>query len=296
MSLRDFFIMAGLCLIWALNTVVSKMVVSDFGVEPLFYAAVRFALVTLAVFPWLFPAPRPIWRAIVVGLCMGGGTFALFFIGLQTSSPSAAAIVGQIGLPITTILSIWILGERIHPRRFLGIALAFLGVLVVMWHPGDFKASTGLLLIALGGLAGSVGAVMMKQMDGVRPLQFQAWVGLSSFLPLTVLTLLLEPKGLASAIDMGWWFVAAVAFSALVVSVVAHTAYYVLIQRYEANLIAPLTLMTPLATIVLGVLLTGDVFDSRMAIGTLLALTGVLIITVRRAHVGSVVLWLRERT
>ena len=295
MSLRDFLIMAGLCLIWALNTIVSKVVVSDYEVAPLFYAAVRFALVTAAVSPWLFPAPKPIWRAIVVGLCMGGGTFALFFVGLRTSSPSAATIVAQIGLPITTMLSVWMLGERIYWRRGLGIALAFVGVLVVMWHPGDFQASTGLLLIALGALAGSFGAVMMKQMEGVRPLQFQAWVGLSSFVPLTVATVVLEPHGLGSALAMGWWFVAAVTFSALVVSVVAHTAYYMLIQRYEANLIAPLTLMTPLATIVLGVFLTNDIFDGRMALGTLLALTGVLIITVRRSHVGSLMLWLKER-
>ena len=113
MSLRDFLIMAGLCLIWALNTIVSKVVVSDYEVAPLFYAAVRFALVTAAVSPWLFPAPKPIWRAIVVGLCMGGGTFALFFVGLRTSSPSAATIVAQIGLPITPMLSVWMLGERI---------------------------------------------------------------------------------------------------------------------------------------------------------------------------------------
>src|SRR5688500_10900271 len=112
MSLRDFMIMAGLCLIWAFNTIVSKVVVSDYAVAPLFYAMVRFGLVTLFVFHWLLPAPRPIWRAIVVGLCMGGGTFALFFVGLKDSSPSAATIVSQIGLPITTMLSVIMLGER----------------------------------------------------------------------------------------------------------------------------------------------------------------------------------------
>jgi len=295
MTLRDFSIMAALCFVWALNTIVSKIVVSDFGVAPLFYAAARFGVVTLVVFPWLFPAPKPLWRTMFVGLMMGGGTFALFFVGLRTSSPSAAAIVSQLSLPITTLLSVLVLSEKIYWQRGLGIALAFVGVLVVMWHPEDFSASTGLLYIALGALGGSVGAVMMKRIEGVKPLQLQAWVGLSSFVPLTIATVVFEPSGYQSAFSMGWWFPAAVIFSALLVSVGAHTAYYGLIQRYEANLIAPLTLMTPLSTMALGVLLTGDVIDARMALGTVLALTGVLVITVRRQHVGSMVIWLRER-
>ena len=62
---------------------------------------------------------------------------------------------------------------------------------------------------------------------------------------------------------------------------VAHTLYYGLIQKYEATLISPLTLMTPLATIALGVLFTHDPFGIRMALGTALALAGVLVIALR---------------
>ncbi len=54
-----------------------------------------------------------------------------------------------------------------------------------------------------------------------------------------------------------------------------------LIQRYEANLVAPLTLMAPLFTIALGVLITHDRFDLRMAVGSIVALAGVLVIAVR---------------
>lgn len=135
MSLRDFALMVGVCLIWAINNIVSKMLVSTYGVPPMAYAAARFVIVALATAPWLFPAPRPLWRIVLVGLLMGGGTFSLFFIGLKTASPSAAAIVGQLGLPVTTVLSVLMLGETIHWPRRIGIGLTFLGVLVVMWNP-----------------------------------------------------------------------------------------------------------------------------------------------------------------
>ena len=84
-------------------------------------------------------------------------------------------------------------------------------------------------------------------------------------------------------------------FSAVVVSVAAHTAYYGLIQRYEANLISPLTLMTPLATIALGVAIMSDPFGPRMAIGTAVALAGVLIIALRPNQVAPLLLAWRNR-
>ena len=295
MSIRDFALLVGICLIWASNNVVSRIVIARYGVDPMFYAAARFALVALATVPWLLPAPRPIWRAVVVGLLMGGGNFALLFLGLKTASASSAAIVSQLGLPLTTVLSVLMLGEKIHGPRILGIALAFVGVMIVMWSPGDMAASAGLLFIAGSAITGAFGAVMLKQMEGVRPLKLQAWVGLSSVVPMIALSGFLEPHGLSGAISAGWVFVAGTAYSALVVSVVAHTLYYGLIQRYEANLIAPLTLMVPLFTIALGVAFAGEVFGPRMAAGTAVALTGVLIIALRKSHVGTVMLWLRER-
>ena len=213
---------------------------------------------------------------------MGGGNFALLFIGLQTVTPSAAAVVIQIGVPITTLLSVVILGERIHWRRGLGIALTLAGVLLVVWHPEGVALSTGLWFIVACAASGSLGAILMKQMDNVAPLRFQAWVALVSFAPLAAATALIEHGQVASALAAGWPFVAAMAFSAFVVSLGAHTAYYSLIARYEANLLAPLTLMTPLATIGFGVALTGDRLDARMIVGTLLALGGVLIVALRR--------------
>jgi O-acetylserine/cysteine efflux transporter len=295
MSFRDFGLLVLVCLIWASNNIVSKYAVSHLASPPLFYAAVRFAVVALATLPWLFPAPRPRWRLIVVALLMGGGNFALLFIGLKTATPSAAAVVGQLGVPITTVLSVLMLGERIRWRRALGIALTLAGALAVMWSPRGLSLSTGLLFVVGSAFTGSLGAVMMKQMEGVKPLQFQAWVGLASFVPLALLSAWLEPGQVQAGMAAGWPFLAAVLYSGLVVSVGAHTLYYLLIQRYEANLISPLTLMTPLATIGLGVALLHDPFGPRMAIGTTVALVGVLIIALRRNQVAPLLLAIRNR-
>lgn len=285
---RDFLLLVTVCLLWGFSNVLSKIVVSDWRVPPLFFAAVRFAIVATVTMPWLLPMPRPAWRIVAIGLLMGGGNFALLFLGLQTVSPSAAAVVVQIGVPFTTLLSVIILRERIHARRLTGIALTLAGVVLVVWRPGGIALSAGLFYIVACAFAGSLGAILMKQMEDVPPLRFQAWVGIVSLLPLSLASALWESGQWHTAAAAGWPFVAALLFAALIVSVFAHTAYYGLIGRYEANLIAPLTLMTPLSAMAFGVALTGDRIDARMIAGAALALGGVLIVALRRKRVTEV--------
>ena len=294
MSLRDLFLLTIVCLVWAGNSVMSKLVISDLGAPPLFYAAARFAVVMVVTLPWLLPAPRPVWRMVAVGLLIGGGNFALSFLALKTVTPSAFGVVIQLGVPFSTLLSVTLLGEKIRWRRGLGIAVTLAGALIVIVDPKGFTFSAGMLLVAAAALTGSLGAVMMKQIEGVSPLRFQAWVGFSSLWPLVALTLLTEHGQTAVLQNHLFPFVGAVLFSALIVSVLAHTAYYWLIGRYEVNLLQPLTLMTPLATIGLGVLITHDPFGPRMAIGSIIALAGVLMIALRRNHVAPLLLLFRS--
>jgi drug/metabolite transporter (DMT)-like permease len=281
MPLRDFSVFVLICLLWAFNAIVAKLVVTNMEVPPLFFGVLRSAAIAVAVAPWLFPMPRPYWRILAVGILMGGGGFALYFVGLQTASPSAAAIVSQVGVPMATLLSVLVLGERIRWRRGLGIALTLVGVFFVMFDPFDFDLSAGLLFVAASACGGAIGTIMLKQMEGIRPLRFQAWVGFSSMIALLAVSPAFEDNQISAAMNAGWPLVAATLYSGLVVSVFGHTLYYGFIQRYEANLIAPLTLISPLFTIGLGIWLTGDHFNLRMAFGTALALAGVFIIAVR---------------
>ena len=295
MSFRHFALLVVMCVIWASNNILSKYVVSGLEVPPLFYAAARFAILTVVLIPFLRPAPRPIWRLVVTALLMGGGNFALMFVGLKMSTPSAVSVVFQLGLPMTVLLSVLMLHERIGLWRGFGIALTFAGVVTVIFNPQGLEFSNGLLLVVAATFMSSLGAVMTKQIQGMRPLTFQAWVGFSSVWPLAALSAWLEPGQVGIAIQAGWPFLGALLFSALIVSLVAHTSYVMLLQTYEANLISALTLMTPLITIGMGVLLLDDPFGPRMAIGSALAMSGVLIIALRRNQVMAMLMAVRNR-
>lgn len=267
-------------LLWALNVVVSKLVVTDLGVPPLFYALLRSSLVAAVLFPLLLHPPRNLGRVMLVGLAIGGGSFALLFMGLKTATPSAAGIVNLSGAPMTVLFAILFLGERIGWRRGLGIVLTLAGVGIAIGSPSAVGSAGGLLLVFAAAVIGSLGAVFFKRIE-IRALDMQAWAGVASAIVLLPLTFATEAGQFPAIAAAPWEFAGALIFAAIVVSIGAHTAYYRILQREDANLVVPLTLMTPLFTIAMGALITGDAIGWPLLAGGALAMAGVAIIVIR---------------
>lgn len=280
MSPRDFALLTFVCFIWATNFVVTKLALVHLDAPPLLLSALRFAIVFMVAAPWLLPWPKPRWRIALVGLCMGAGGFGLVSVGLMTATPSSAAVVVQLNVPITAVLAVFMLGERIGWRRGIGIALAFCGAVIVMYDPGGFALSVGLIFVLASCLASAFGVVLLKKTENVAPMQFQAWVGLASSVPLAFASLALESQPLDRALAAGLPFLAVVLYTALAVSLLGHSLFFRLVKAYEANLISTLTLMCPLMAIGLGIVMTGDRFDGRMIAGTAVVLAGVALILV----------------
>jgi O-acetylserine/cysteine efflux transporter len=265
---------------WALNVVVSKIAVGELGVPPLFYTVLRSALVLVVLFPLLRTVPKQLGRVLLIGFAISGGSFALLFAGLQTASPSAAGVVNLSSAPLAVLFAIMFLGERVRWRRGLGMALTLAGVLLAMGSPSAAGSVTGLALVFGAAVVGALGSVFVKTiaLDAVR---LQAWAAVISLVVLVPVTLVFE-SGQTAAVAAAPLAVAACAlFAGLVVSVGAHSAYFRILQRHDANLVVPLTLMTPLLTIAFGVWLTGDELGWPLLAGGALAIAGVAVIVVR---------------
>jgi O-acetylserine/cysteine efflux transporter len=281
MTLRDFFLLCLTCFLWGVNLVMTRWVVADLGVPPLFFAAVRFLLVALCLLPFLWPRPRNLGTLFVVSLLIGSLNFGLLFLGLGLTEVSAAAVTGQLGVPITTLMSMVFLGETIGWRRGLGMALAFSGVALIAFDPATFTVSTGLFYIVGAAFLGSAGGIMMKRMEKMDALRLQAWIGLFSFAPLFVLSGITETGQIDSYVSGGWRVWLSSLFAALGVSIFAHGAFYTLLKRYDVSLLSPLTLMTPLWGVMLGVTLLGEPFTLKFLLGGAISLVGVLVIALR---------------
>lgn len=281
MSLRDFGLLFLICFVWGVNLVMTRWVVADFHVPPLFFAAIRFLGVAVVLIPFLRPVPKNLFTLFVIAMLIGCLNFGLLFVGLANADVSAAAVTGQLGVPMSTLMSMVFLGERIGWRRGLGISLAFAGVVVIAFNPDSFSLSFGLLLIFFAAVLGSAGGIIMKRMPEMHALNLGAWVGLFSFAPLFAISAVLETGQVDAYITGGWPVWLASLFAILGVSVFAHSAFYTLLKRYDVSLLSPLTLMTPLWGVLFGVTLLHEPFTWKLVIGGAVSLAGVFLIAIR---------------
>ncbi|WP_091740556.1 DMT family transporter [Phenylobacterium immobile] len=294
MPVRDFVLLVGVCILWASNNVVSKYAISVLGVAPMAYAALRFVLVAVLTFRWLLPAPRPYWRLALVGVLMGAGNFGLFFLGMKDATVASAAIVAQAGVPVSAIFSMLLLQERISRWRAFGIVLTLAGTLAIVWDGGQLALSPGLLFIAGGASMGALAGVLIKTIEGVSPLQLQAWVSFCSLWPLLSISAVMEPGAWHEGVWTHWQVWACVAYSGVFASLIAHTVFYGLIQRHEATVIMPLTLMMPMFAVVMGVIFFGEALSPRLLIGATVVLLGVLFIVLRRNQMAALMAAMRN--
>lgn len=288
MRLRDFLALFAVCVVWGINFVVAKFSVSGApgwvdgfdGVPPFFFAFLRFVFLYAVLAPWIRPIPAKLVTMIGIGLTMGAGQYALMFLGLKWATPSGMAIALQTGVPFATILSVLLLKEKVGLPRIAGMLLAFAGVALVIANPAEMSLSLGLLIGIGAAFAGALGMILVKQMplDAIR---MQAWIGLISAPPLLLLSLTFETGQIEAAMAGGWPLGLALAFTVLLVNVFGHGVFYSLLQRYDATLIAPMTLMAPLMGVIAGLTVTGDPLGWRLIAGGVLALGGVGIIALR---------------
>jgi O-acetylserine/cysteine efflux transporter len=282
MKPADLALLTVVCLVWALNLVITRWTLSDAGVQPIFFAAVRLGLVWVCLAPFFLPPPRQLGIMFLIAMGMGALQFGLLFLGLAGSSASAAAVIGQLGVPITTLFSIIFLGERIRWKRGLGIALSFAGVMIIAFEPEALDLSSGLAFLILACVVSSAASILMKRIDPMSALRLQSWIGFFSFPLLLGLSAVVETGQIEPFLSGDWRIWGSTAFAVLAVSIFGHGTFYSLIKRYDVTLISPLTLMTPVFGLGLGVLILGEPLSARLLIGAIVALSGVGLIMIRR--------------
>jgi len=281
MSVRDFLLLAVVCFVWGLNLVVTRWVIADAGVPPIFFAGLRFAGIALVLVWFLRPIPKNLGMLFLIAMGIGAVHFALLFMGLANADASAVSVVGQLGVPFSTLMSMVFLGETVGWRRGIGIMMAFAGATLIAINPDNFSLSYGLLYIVASALIGSSAGILMKKMPPISALQMQAWVGLFSFVPLFALSGLTESGGWAAFTSGGVLVWTATAFAVLGVSVFGHGAFYHLLKKYDVSLISPLTLMVPVWGVILSVILLNEQLSLQLVLGAAISLGGVLVIVLR---------------
>ncbi len=279
MAPQHLLLMLLICTIWGFNFVAAKVGVGQ--LPPLLFTGLRFLVLAIVLIPFLKPARGRMRDVLRIALFNGPVHFGLMFLGVSLTAASVVAVVAQLNVPFATILSILMLGEVVHWRRWAGIAMTFAGVMVISFDPHVFDSVAGVAFAATGALAAAFAAVFMRRLRGVGMFQLQSWTAAVAAPLLLASSLIFESNQLAAITEVdaiGW---GAVLFTAFGASLVGHNGYYYLLQRYEVSLIAPLSLLSPILGVVFGVSMLDEPMTPRLLIGAMIALAGVGVLAVR---------------
>jgi len=282
MPLSHLLLLLFICLLWAGNFIAAAWAVRVF--EPVSFTVVRFGLVLVLLLPFLRIPARGQWGTLLA-CCwtMGAIHFGMVFLALGRSEDvSSIALLMQVYVPLSTLMAVLLLGERIGWRTTSGILIAFAGVLVMGLDPLVLSQLDVVALVLAAALSLATGTILMRRLEGIGVFSFQAWNALLSLVPLALLATLLETPSEIMAISARQpevWL--AVGYSAVAASIIGHGGFYWLIQRHEVNLITPYLLLVPVLAVALGIFVWGDRPGPRLLTGGALVLAGVLWITLR---------------
>lgn len=250
--------------------------------EPFTLLASRFVVGSAIMIPACFVL-RATWpgslREAAHILVAGFGVQTLYLIGVYggiafgISTGITALIVGLQPL-LTGVLAGVVLGETVTRRNWVGLALGFAGLSLVVWDritaPADAWWGLGFLVLGLAGI--TLGTLYQKRFCG--PFDVRAGVALQNVMS-GIVMLALAASFETMHIDWTAEFVFAVMWSAVGLSVIAICLYYWLVQRGAAARVTSLIYLSPPTTALMGWAMFGEVLSALAIAGMVLAMAGV---------------------
>ncbi|MEU7767599.1 EamA family transporter [Nocardia sp. NPDC049190] len=258
MTTRDRLLGLTVVLLWGLNFLAIRVGLDHF--PPFFFAGLRFAV--LAV-PALLFIPRPPVRMrwiLLYGTGFGILQFAFLFTAMRVGMPTGlASLVLQSSAPFTVALGTLLLRERMRPVQVAGLVVAVAGMAVIGWDRLEHATLLPVVLTLAGGLGwafGNIGARLAgTESPGVNPLHLMLWTTAIPPLPFFALSAFAEgpitgPRALADSFSLaGLPALAALAYIAVLATVVGTGLWTALMGRYPAGMVAPFSLLVPVVGI-----------------------------------------------
>ncbi|WP_353193861.1 DMT family transporter [Pandoraea pnomenusa] len=281
-------IMLGLCMIWGGQQVAVKLAVPV--VPAVLQAGLRSLIATLLVGAWM------VWRR--QKLITGDGTlpagilagvlfsveFFCIFVGLTHTTASRMAVFLYSAPCFTAIGLHWTVpSERLRPLQWLGMAVAFCGIVVAFSDGSSDLAKTwpGDLLGILAGMFWGMTTVIVRASRlataaPAKTLLYQLAVSAVLLCPLALVT------GNAHIGTMTTTTWVSLIYQSVGVAFASYLIWFWMLTRYSAARLASFSFLSPLFGVTFGVLILGESVGWRFAGAVALVFAGISLVNRRR--------------
>ncbi len=267
-----------LVLIWSTSFLWIKLIIEE--VPPMWLAVWRLGLgaSVLTAASLLKKHQRPKgkqWLMIAVAAVLGNALpFSLIHAGeLTVDSGIAAVLMGTMPLA-TFVFAGFILKERLNSKQLAGLALGFLGLLLLVGSDvlAGLGGAWGQLLVAAGAACYAMSATLVRKLGSTASLSSVAitlWLAAACVLPFA----LLESPTLVQPQTASVW--AALLILGVFCTGGAAVLYFQLLGQVPANKFAQINYIIPLLGYLWGLLFMGEQLRWQAVLATVLIVIGV---------------------
>jgi drug/metabolite transporter (DMT)-like permease len=213
-----------------------------------------------------------------LALLLGGNGLVVL---AETSVPSGLTALIIAVVPLFVVILRRIFGERVGLGTYVGVAVGFVGVgVLIIPHGLNGSVSTvGMLLLIGASLSWAIGTFFSKRVvlprDPLASTGGQMLVGGGSLLLVGLLT---GESGQVQFQNFSNASVVALLYLILFGSVLAYTAYTWLLQNTSVSRVSTYAYVNPLVAIVLGSVLLNEPIDVFIVIGAAMIVTAVVVV------------------
>jgi len=280
-----FGTMVLLCMLWGFQPITMKLAAPHISL--VMQAGIRSILATLLLLVWarargipLFRRDGTLWAGIVAGL-MFGGEFFFIFAGLQYTGAARMTVFVNTAPCLTALgLAVFIPGERLGFRQWMGILMAFSGVALAFAEGFSAPVNVSLLGDAFGLVAALLWAATtvlicttkLAAVSAEKTLFYQLAV---SAVLLPVVSVAMGEPGVTS-VTAGVALI--VIYQAAIVAFASFLAWFWLLTKFLAARLKAFVFLSPMFGVVSAYLVLGEPLTAAFLGAAALVAAGIVLV------------------
>lgn len=236
------------------------------SLDPFLLTLLRFTFCAVPLV-FFFKKPEHITYSTLIayGVLFGAGLWGVVNIAMYNGlSAGMSSVFLQFSAFFTIIMSRVFLKEPINFAHSAGMTFSGIGLFMILYFSEQASTTTGILLVLLAALSWSVCNLIVKIKKPEQMIAFIIWSSLFSVPVLVGITLLF--KGIQPfytlVSDFTWEAGFSLFFQCYITTVLGYWIWNNLMKKYPASVVAPLSLIVPVA----GILTSWLFFDERLGI------------------------------
>ncbi|SHO54646.1 EamA family transporter [Vibrio quintilis] len=284
MLFRDRLLAFTIVLVWGVNFVVIKVGLQ--GMPPLLLAGLRFLLVAIPAIFFVERPKVPLKWLIIYGLTISFGQFSLLFWAIHAGMAAGlASLLLQAQAFITLLFGALFLKESIRLHHLVAMVVAGYGIYVLAGAQGHDTTSLSwfTLLLILGASTcwalGNISNKVITKSFQFTTMSLIVWSATIPAIAFAIASYCIEGEAaiLSSLQHIQWHNIFSIGYLSFLATIVGYGGWSYLLSRYEASLVAPLSLLVPVFGLLSAMLLLGEQLNLQQIFGVIIIAFGLVI-------------------